>query len=318
MIIAFYTPHLTFRGSCLALYDYAHYNELFLNNQSIIITPRLHEQTTYDDNQCAFQWFIRRFPVLFYDDIDEIQDRLINRGCTFIYGIKHGLLKMDPVNFTKIPFGVHCVFDMSTPHGTKYMGVSKTVANKYGSDKYVHHMVNMDPKCTFTSLRTQYNIPKDAIVLGRYGGLDTFNVFQVVPKINEIVVHNPNIYFLFMNCPSWEPRHPHIIHISAITNIEFKKRFIKTCDAMIVPEFLGHTFGLSIAEFQVFHKPIICFNGPVNNNAHINILGNNALYFNDATSFHNVINTFKPYKSVNSYARFTPKNAMKEFQQFLD
>ena len=35
--IAFYSPHLSERGTEIAMYDFAHYNEKILNNKSIII-----------------------------------------------------------------------------------------------------------------------------------------------------------------------------------------------------------------------------------------------------------------------------------------
>ena len=39
MKVAFHTPALDVRGTCTAIYDYAHYNEILLVNSSIIITP---------------------------------------------------------------------------------------------------------------------------------------------------------------------------------------------------------------------------------------------------------------------------------------
>jgi hypothetical protein len=86
---------------------------------------------------------------------------------------------------------------------------------------------------------------------------------------------------------------------------------------MIVPESLGHTFGLSIAEFQSFNKPVICFNTPyLYNTAHVDILNSNGIYFRDESEFINrVLGISKGDQSVNSYAEYTPKNVMKKFQQ---
>ena len=38
--IAFYSDGLDVRGTCTAMYDYAHYNEILLKNESIIITQK--------------------------------------------------------------------------------------------------------------------------------------------------------------------------------------------------------------------------------------------------------------------------------------
>ena len=35
--IGFYTEQLDVRGTCVAIYDYAHYNEVLLNNDSFSI-----------------------------------------------------------------------------------------------------------------------------------------------------------------------------------------------------------------------------------------------------------------------------------------
>ena len=38
--IAFYSKSLNVRGTCTAIFDYAHYNEILLNNESIIISKK--------------------------------------------------------------------------------------------------------------------------------------------------------------------------------------------------------------------------------------------------------------------------------------
>ena len=45
MKIAFHQPHLSERGTTVAMFDYAYYNEVLLNNESIIITQKNHQHT---------------------------------------------------------------------------------------------------------------------------------------------------------------------------------------------------------------------------------------------------------------------------------
>ena len=61
--IAFQTSAFCFRGSCVALYDYAHYNELLLGNESIIVSDIT---KVNNDSSMAFHWMTRRFPIFFY------------------------------------------------------------------------------------------------------------------------------------------------------------------------------------------------------------------------------------------------------------
>lgn len=317
MKIAFYTPHLTFRGSCVALKDYAHYNETLLNNHSLITTPKLHSQSSSDNNECAYDWFKNRFPIYFYDSLDQLEEYLLQNKYDLIYCIKHG--QLDEIQFHTIPYVVHCVFDMSCPHGNVYAGVSQQLARKFNSDLYVPHMVSLTSINLMGDLRDSLNIPNDAIVFGRYGGIDTFNLIWAMEVMSLVVERNPNIYFLFMNTPQWILlSHPQIIHIPPISNCQYKKRFIQSCDAMIVPETLGHTFGLSIAEFQVFHKPIICFNGNVWNTSHLEVLGEEGFYFKTPVELYTLLTTWKKgIKSKNMYSEYTPNKVIQLFESLF-
>ncbi len=312
MRIAFLTSHLTFRGSCVCLLDYAKYNEDILGNESLVVSPK----SSIGNDNIAFRWISNRFPIHFYDSLTELEKFLIKENYQLVYVIKHG--QHDGITFDTITFVVHCVFDMSTPHGSICAGVSETLARKFGSTIFVPHMISMTNHSTLTDLRVSLNIPTDALVFGRYGGMDTFNISFAQSVISSLVRSHPNIYFLLMNTPQWDT-HSHIIHIPPITNVEFKKRFIKSCDAMLVPESLGHTFGLSIAEFQLFHKPIICFlDDKLWNRAHIDILGDQGIYFSTAKELTNCILNFKKGTlSRNSYSDYSPRRVMHKFKQIF-
>src|SRR5690606_1716942 len=104
--------------------------------------------------------------------------------------------------------------------------------------------------------------PNNAIVFGRHGGIDTFNLQFCKSLISQIVREYPLIYFVFLNALAWDS-HPNIIILPPTTDLDEKRKFICTCDAMIVPETLGHTFGMSVAEFSIHNKPVLCYNGHV-------------------------------------------------------
>ena len=314
--IAFFSDHLNERGTSQAIFDYAHYNETLLGNKSIIITLK---ESTYHEN-LAIDKFKNRFEVFFCDKIEDCQDFLVD--CDIFYCIKYG--KNNHYLPLKIKNVVHSVFDMSDPHGDVYAGVSESLAKKFNNTLFVPHMISLIPSVNKDdNLRTILNIPENAVVFGRHGGQDTFNIQFVIDVIcNNIVQMYPNIYFVFVNTPIFI-HHPNIIFLNKIMTDEEKNQFINTCDAHLECGTLGHSFGISIGEFSVNNKPIIAYGGETWNNAHKDILGNKAIYFYDSIDFYNILTTFDPIeyknKDLNCYKEYTPEKVMKKFKEvFID
>ena len=98
-----------------------------------------------------------------------------------------------------------------------------------------------------------------------------------------------------------------------------KVAFINTCDAHLECSNLGHTFGLSIGEFSVNNKPIICYDGNIWNRCHLDILGDKAILFKTEEEFYNIVNNFdkKEYenKDLNCYKEYIPEKVMKKFEE---
>jgi hypothetical protein len=313
MKIAFYTPAIDIRGSCNALYYYAHYNETILGNTSVIVT-------SFDSSKelIALNMFSNRFKILYYDkNIDDVLD-----DYDILYCIKHGLLRVDSTVSHKIKTVVHCVFDMTEKHGDVFAGVSKTLASKFGYNKFVPHMIGLEPSLFQDNLRELLCIPNNAVVFGRYGGLDTFDLSFARTAISRAVRANSNLWFLFINTPLFDT-HPQIIHLNPIIENNDKNKFICTCDAHLECGSLGHTFGIAMGEFSVNNKPIICYDGPMWNTAHLDILGVNGIYFRDENSLYTILTTFDPlsYKNLdnNHYKNYNPNNIMDIFKKvFID
>ena len=311
MIIGFYTPRLDVRGSCEALYQYAKHSEEIYSNTSIIFVP---EEIT-PQNECeGIKKFTKRFKVVIYDNLEK---SLIENNCDILYTIKYG--KNDGILSVNIPTIVHCVFSMEQPHGDLYIAVSEALANKYKSNRYLPHMVGMTPILHKRNLRKRLKIPENAIVIGRHGGMDTFNLEFVRGCIAQIVSSTDNIYFLFMNTPVFF-HSPKIIHLDRNSDLDFKEEFINSCDAGIEASTLGHTFGLSCAEFSVNNKPMLIYNGNVWNNAHIKIMGDKGIYFKTKEDLLFLIQIIsgKKYdkKDLNAYRDFTAEKIAGEFQTY--
>lgn len=308
--IAFHLYEIGIRGTTISTYDYAHYNETILKNKSIILVPK-----NSDREHSATLRFSRRFEIRFYNDLESSL-----KDCDILYVLKYG--KKDNIISTKIKTVVHCVFDLSEKHGDVYAAVSETLAKKFNTNVYVPHMIGLRPSVTRENLRKYFNIPKEAIVFGRHGGLDTFDLEITKNAIIKLVIESPNHYFIFVNTPVFY-RHKNIIHIEKIVDLEEKNKFICSCDAMIHGQSLGETFGISIGEFSVNNIPIIAYGGWVWNDHYKKILGDKAIWYFKENDCYEKLKSFDPndykYKDNNLYKKYEPKNVMKIFKKiFID
>jgi hypothetical protein len=322
-IIAFIVCRFDMRGVGIAIYDYAHFNETLLNNKSIIFVPK----DSQNHNSYIQERFTKRFQVIYFDDLDETCEKY---NIDLLYTLKYGRMygEGDIRLSMRYKTAIHCVFDMSEPHGDIYAGVSQSIAKKYGKKVFVPHIVSIEPDFS-EDLKTILNIPEDAIVFGRYGGEDTFNVEFCKKVIVDIVNQRQDIYFLFANTPEFYT-HPQIIYLDRVKTDSEKSRFINTCDAYLECGGMGHSFGLAIGEFSVHNKPIIVYNVSNDifwNDEHIRILSSSkeksALYFTNEIEFYNILNSWDKSiwigKDVNCYKQYSPKNVMKIFKQvFID
>jgi hypothetical protein len=321
MIIAFHDTHLGIRGTSVAMYDYAHFNETILKNTSIIIIPK---PTGKDQNDPdGVKRFQSRFPVFWYSSLDQLESLLKIKNCDVLYCIKYG--KNDGVLSKKIKTVIHCVFNMEEPHGTVYVGVSRALAHKFNSNIFVPHMISLTPSEKKENLRLSLGIPNDAIVFGRYGGKDTMDLIFCWRAIYLVVNNYPNIFFLFANTPE-VVIHKNIKYISKVITEAEKNRFIHTCDAHIECGSMGHSFGLAIGEFSVNNKPIIAYDSKTItyttgtsewNDSHIKILGDKGIYFQDEKEFFHILTNFDPSdyvgKDLNCYREFSPEAVMAKF-----
>ncbi len=305
MNIAFFASHLCERGTEVALFDYAYYNQEILNNKSFVIYQT--HSINKKDIIKKFEDKLQLFNVNEYDEIDPI---LKKYNISHIYYIRHG--KLDN-NLSKIAINCcHAVF-YCEPHGDIYATISPFVSNYNNKIPVVPHMVSL-PKHNL-NMRKKLNIPEQAIVFGGYGGSCRFNIKFVHNVVYKIASVNKNIYFLFANFSKFCPPLPNIIHLPMIAELDKKVEFINTCDAMIWARTDGETFGLAIAEFSTFNKPIISMK--CGYRAHVHILGNKALWYYDSKSLTKIIENFDPKvekkKDWNAYREFTPEKVMKIF-----
>lgn len=307
MKIAFHSNQLGIRGTEVALYDYALGNRDILGNESIIISDANADLTSLDK-------FKTQFPVYLYSDFSEVEAIIHNENIDAVYWIKAGFNDGKLVNNAKNL--VHSVFKHNDVHGDVYAYVSEWLSDEMSNGElpYVPHMVNL-PKHNL-DYRESFGL-KDKFIIGWYGG-DNFELPFSKQAVIDVAKERDDVVFLFMNCTPFTSE-SNIYFIKGTTNLDEKVAFINTCDVMIHSRERGETFGLTVAEFSTFGKPIITYsNSPERN--HINILGDNGIYYTNYSDLYKILSEINSsVKGYNCYTDFTPEKVMNKFKEvFLD
>lgn len=309
MNIGFHANQLSLRGTEVALFDYADFNERLLGNHSLIITNK---NSTLHDVE-AIQKFSSRFQCYAYEDPSEIDQVVDAAKLDVVYFIKAGF--NDSILAKKCKSVVHSVFGYYEPHGAVYAYVSEWLALNTGDGKspWVPHMVHL-PETT-KNLRAELGIPDNAIVFGRHGGKDTFDLDFAKQAVFEVASHYTNRYFVFLHTTPFCPKLPNIIHLEATSNLVRKTEFINTCDAMLHVRHSGETFGLAVAEFSIRNKPVLTWSGSVER-SHIDLLGSRGIYFSDYDSLCGLLSSFEATPGdFDMYSeRFSPSAVMQKFK----
>jgi hypothetical protein len=312
MKIAFHSNQLCLRGTEVALYDYAKYNEELLGNNSIIISR--HSDIQKLSHPQVVEKFQKRFPVYLYHNFNEIEKILDDNNVDVFYAIKAGF--NDGVISKGRKSVNHVVFQHHDPHGNVYAYVSEWLGRRFNSP-FVPHMVTL-PDIN-DDLRNELNIPKNAIVFGRHGGAETFDIPFAHNVVKRIATSRNDIYFLFLFTNRFtDSSLKNVIYLEGSEDMIYKTKFINTCDAMLHARYAGESFGLSVGEFSIRNKPIITLKNGSRDCAHIEMLGSKGIYYNNENELYNILNNFIPDNTKdywNVYSQFNPENVMNKFKQ---
>jgi len=306
MLIIFQTNQLCLRGTSVAVYDYALNAKALLGHEVIIASCK-------NNNMDALPKFQKQFEVFLYDHPSEIDKLASDRGADFMYMIKSG--RRDGIESKVCKNLVHAVFLDHDPHGHRYAYVSEWLARAAGWAHYVPHIV--EPLPYLGHLRQELGIPENALVFGRHGGNDTFDLPFVKQSVVDIAKSNPEIYFLFLNTDKFCTVLKNVIHLKGTSSLVVKSKFIHTCDAMLHGRGRGETFGLSVGEFSTANKPVLTWSGSPEK-AHIEVLGDKGLYYRDGDSLKTLIKGFSKDTHTNwdCYSeRFSPNRVMEQFER---
>lgn len=316
-IVAFYQPFLNERGTSVAMFDYAYFNQTILGNKSIIV---YNHHNTWNESK-GEQRFKESFETHSIDckDCDvsatntKIDYIVESTRSNWIYMTKFG--KNDGCVSSKAKTLIQCIGMANEPHGDVYSygsyWLSKACSN--GQHPAVPYMVYLPDESS--DMREELGIPKDAIVYGRHGGVDTFDMPWAYQVIAEVLNRNENVYFIFLNTTKFID-HPRVIHLDTIVDYRGKTRFINTCDAMLHVRYIGESFGLACGEFSIRNKPVITWANSKERN-HIEILGSKGIYYQTPNDLFNILLNFKPNPNYdwNCYRDYSPEKIMRLFDE---
>lgn len=319
MKIAFLESFLNIRGTTVSLYDYAHFSETILGHESIILTEPFENRSWHPDSSIRIhEKFTDRFPVIYFNSHQDIQEVINRENVDILYIIKSGKRDGRLDEFENVKTIIHCVFEPVEPHGDCYCVISKYLNLRYRTHfPVLPHIVNLPNHSE--NYREELGIPMDAIVFGRYGGITEFDLPEVQNAVRRISKENPKIYFLFMNTKPFTEVCENILYMDRTTDFYLKTKFINTCDAMIYGRKMGESFGLAIGEFSSKNKPIIA---PTyaDDTMHQMILQKNAIWFEDEEDCCEKLRSFEVdvSRDWNMYREYSPENVMMQFSRILE
>ena len=309
--VGFHSNQLGIRGTEVALYDYALYNEEILGNKSYIISNANAELAT-------LKKFQNKFEVFLYKNFEECYQFVKDKGIEYVYYIKAG--DNDGKVIHGVKNAIHAVFQNKDVHGDSYAYVSKWLAEQMGmNEQYVPHIVYLpEPKKNY---KEKLNIPENNIVIGRYGGYNDFDLPFVYKAIEEVLKQRNDITFLFMNTRPFISSNPNVVYVEGTYNLQNKADFINTCDYMIHARQHGESFGLAICEFLFNDKPVISWKNGLDKH-HVSLLNQRGIWYENQQDLYSILTMLKkPTHSEGSYKelveQFLPTQVMKKFDQIF-
>ena len=119
MKIAFYSPHLCLRGTTVAMYDYAFYNQTLLGNESCII----YSSQDHRNSDSAIEKFNDSFSEIYALENEKKLDEVLTQSkADAVYILKAG--KNDERQSSVCKNLIHCTGLESEQHGDVYAYVS--------------------------------------------------------------------------------------------------------------------------------------------------------------------------------------------------
>lgn len=309
MRIGFQAGAINERGMSVALYDYARGSQDILGHEAIVFYSEPHSAPAVVDK---FRKSLQLVPIPAGADPRRFSEA---HQLDFGYFIRDGRAR--DLGLSADRTGVHVVFRHFEPHGDVYAYVSDWLSDWMtgGQAPAVPHIVGLPD--VSESLRSELGIARDAFVVGRYGGFDQFNIPFARKAVAEALERRSNLHFLFVNTEKFL-EHPRAHFLPPVYDPIEKSRFIKTCDAGLNAKKIGESFGLAIAEFHFFGKPVFSWAGGMDQN-HVCLTPKRDWNYRTRRDLLRLLTEYVPDPAdcdlaKNSIAGYRPEAVMKRFE----
>jgi len=322
--ITFFSPHMSLRGTEVALFDYAFYGRQIYNWDVQI----LYNKNDTRNHPSTVEKFTKEFDVFSINanqsdlhDVNEKVELFLNlHPSEFFYVQKGGRRDgLCPSNSKTCILCCGEVDPVKEKHGHSYAFVSRWLTNtcSNGLTPVVPPIVDL-PDIS-EDMRGELKIPSNAIVFGRTGGMDTWNI-PFTNSVIQFILENASIkpFFLLQNTPRFYD-HPNIIHLPSTADLIFKTQFINTCDALLHSRYEGESFGSTCGEFSIRNKRVITYGNSRERN-HIEILKDKGIYFTSPEELLKILTEFSIRNTKgdwNCYREFEPEPVMKIFKNIF-
>lgn len=196
--ILFHSNHLGWRGTEVALYDYASALEENACGRSLVAYWDGEEAPARAKFEARFPGRVHALPR--DADLQGRLDALVaSEGIDAVYTIQSGERKggRPPPRPAHAPLLVHAVFNGREPHGDGYATISETVPRSSGVQVVPHiAMLNVSDEDA-PSMRAELGIPSSATVFCRHGGHEQMNIPWARTAVCEHArAMGPAVYFL--------------------------------------------------------------------------------------------------------------------------
>jgi len=301
------------RGTTTSAFDYATYCQSILNCN----VKLFYDVTT--SHRPSVEWVGRSFDLIPYKPEDDFRKITEPYKLDAAYAAKAGW--DDGRRAAADRNLVHVVFKRHHPHGDVYAAISKWLSDALtgGRMPYVPHIVR--EHIGASDMREHFKIPRDALVIGRHGGYNEFNVEFVYSAILEALEKRRNLWFVFFNtAPFCE--HERVIFNGYLAPAD-RASFLNTIDVGMNARMMGESFGLANAECLSARKPVFAWEGGMDRN-HVAMIPKKEWLYRRHRDLVKLLVDYEPNEpdqlaAVEAVEEFRPIPVMRKFEAvFLD
>ena len=314
MRVSFDGGRLNERGVAVALYDYAFHARRLLGVEPVV----LHDAGGDVDAAQAARFAVA-FPLRGYRNAAERAAAIEDERIEVAYALKSTRPRypLSPGRRTV----VHEVFRFFDPHGDAYAYISPWLAEAAAAGRVpaVPHIV--DPPSPQGDLRAEFGVPREAVVIGRHGAPDQFNVPFLAAAFEAALAARSDLWVMLLNTGPLL-QHERVIHVPRAPERQRVADFVASCDLGLNARLGGEAFGLAIAEFLAQDKPVLVWEGGRDRH-HLALVDDPAFRFRTREDLTRALVDFAPRDARGRWRarvkRFSPDAVMRDFARvFLE